>query len=252
MACATAANAPIPLASIQRWSRTWVVTARCSRAIDRARSASSGGPMSRAGVFCRSRARLTASVTAVARFTAGPVAAHDRERLQRFGPILGSLGAVPIEAIGRGRHALDHVPAGLGQRRTGTCRRRTRVCVPGPRAPTAPPRRPPVGPGRRRRRPPGRGRPPPPAAPARPQPSVCSTVTWPRPPRISPAATSAAMRPPRARSSASTAPETCTGLVTATASMSPGVDSSGVRVAEIRMSPRCREQSAVHPNGTTA
>ena len=49
-----------------------------------------------------------------------PVAAHDCQRLQGFCPILGSLGAIAIEAVGRGGHALDHVPAGL----VGTERKR--------------------------------------------------------------------------------------------------------------------------------
>src|SRR6185312_587370 len=70
-------------------------------------------------------------------------------------------------------------------------------------------------------------------------PSVCSTVTWPAAPRISPAFTSRPMVPPSARSSSATAPSRTTGLATATASMSTLAVAGAAAEVEIFMGPRC-------------
>ena len=181
-----------------------------------------------------------------------PVAAHDCQQIAGVLPDPWLLGC-DSDRSGRPRWTRPRPRTGWPRRhRTEASRLRTRAGERGPRVPTVQLRRPPAWPDRRRRRRPCRGRPPPPAAPARPRPRCAA-------PSPGPALPGSRRRRPARRSgrrghdpAPRPRPRPSPAVVTATANMSPGVDSSVVRVAVIRMSPRCREQSAVHPNDTTA
>ena len=231
--CATARKSPIPRRSIQARSCTRAVRVGCCLASSRARSASSCGPMSRDGVFWRSRARLVASVRTAESRACGPVAAQHRERAHLARPVVGRARQVAGEAVAGERGPVDHASRRLGRRRAARRRARTPPTSPAPppAARTAaaaasltsaesgrlaePDDRDPLGPnaavGVQHRRP------------------------DPSPPRISPASTSRAIAPPRARSTAAAAPVRLAGFPTATASTSAAARSGAVVEVVIRM-----------------